>query len=116
VYDISSPKLKENSLVLVAGSPMGYVLPFIRGRNISFVGVTHITQEAEGYELWQETERRILAREGPLYVLLNASSPAMGAVLAKLGVSVKEDTCRPVSTNISVDVPRLCRASAPRSS
>jgi hypothetical protein len=108
-FAIEAPSLPPKSLVVVSGSPNAYVIPYLRGEDVGFIGVTSTTVEARNYRLWNETANRIKSHEGPILVLERTDGTAMTSVLNEMGLSVDSNQCTSIPTNLDKDI-RLCRA------
>jgi hypothetical protein len=116
VFSIEAPHLPPHSLVVVAGLAQAnsYILPFIKGDDVSFVGITHTTIEARDFRLWKETAERIHHHSGSIFVLERFDIPYFSAyttsVLQGLHVTVNSGQCNPVRSNLDQDI-TLCSAS-----
>jgi hypothetical protein len=119
VFSVEAPRLPDHSLVVVGGLVQvnAYVLPFIKGEDIRFVGITHTTVEARDYRLWKETAERISNHVGPVFVLERFDIPYFSAyttsILHQLHVTANSGQCRSVMTNLDQDI-TLCSASVAR--
>lgn len=110
-FDVGAPSLPNGALVVLAGSPLSYVVPFLNAPGASFVGITHTTAEARGYRLFQETRRRIANHPGPLYILVRPETAYVKGVLDELGVAANEERCAPIRSNLEPMASlRLCEA------
>jgi hypothetical protein len=109
VFALQVPRLPPNSLVVISGSPNGYIVPFLRSEGIRFIGVNHLTMEARGYRLWNETARRIATHEGEIFVLERTDGTSERSALRELKLSVDEGRCTSIPTNLDRDI-RLCTA------
>lgn len=109
VFDVGAPSLPPNALVVVSGSPNGYVIPYLTGENARFIGVTNTTMEARGYGLWNETVKRIKSHNGPILILERTDGNAPTSTLNEMGLFVDGDRCKSIPTNFDKDI-RLCGA------
>ena len=109
VFAVQAPRLPPNSLVVISGSPNGYIVPFLRGDGARFIGVNHFTIEARGYQLWNETARRIARHEGEIFVLERTDGSSPRSALQELELSVDDGRCTSILTNLDKDI-RLCGA------
>jgi hypothetical protein len=109
VYSVEAPSLPPNSLVVVSGVPNSYVVPFLQGQGVRFVGVSATTVEARGYKLWNETARLIAEHAGPMFVLERTDGGSLRAILGEMGLRVEPGRCVPIPTNLDRDV-QLCDA------
>ena len=94
VFDIRAPALPDHSIVAVASKPVGFVLPFLRGRDSAFVGVVDLSP---GTRLYRTVARR-LHTQRPVFALLFRNDTGAIATLAALGRQVDTAACRPVRT------------------
>lgn len=119
VFSVDAPELPAHSLVIVGGltGPNAYVLPFLKGTDLHFVGITGKTVVAHDYRLWKEAAERISHHAGPLFVLERFDIPYfsfyMTSILRQLHVMAKSGQCQPILTNFDKDI-TLCAASASR--
>jgi hypothetical protein len=109
VFALQAPRLPPNSLVVISGSPNGYIVPFLRSDGIRFIGVNHFTKEARGYRLWNETAQRIAKHEGEIFVLERTDGSSERSTLHELKLAVDEARCTSIPTNLDRDI-RLCAA------
>jgi hypothetical protein len=109
VFMLQVPRLAPNSLVVISGSPNGYIVPFLRGEGVRFIGVNHFTIEARGYHLWNETARRIARHEGEIFVLERTDGSSPRSALRELKLAVDDGRCTNIPTNLDKDI-RLCAA------
>jgi hypothetical protein len=109
VLAVQAPRLPPNSLVVISGSPNGYIVPFLRGQEVRFVGVNHLTMEARGYGLWNDAARRIARHDGEIFVLERADGSSPRFTLEELRLFVDESRCVGILTNLDKDI-RLCVA------
>ena len=94
VFEIRAPTLPDHSVVAVASKPVGFVLPFLRGRDSAFVGVVDLSP---GTRLYRAVARRLDTRRPVLALLLRNDTGAV-ATLAAMGRRVDTSACRPVRT------------------
>lgn len=94
--------------------PNAYVLPFIKGTDLRFVGITGKTVAARNYRLWKETAERISGHVGPIFVLERFDIPYfsfyMTSILQQFHLTANARQCRTVKTNLDQDI-TLCSAS-----
>lgn len=94
IFDIRAPVLADNTTVAVASEPVGFVIPFLRGRNLRFVGVLAPPRT----RLDAEIAARLTAADR-LGVLLFAEDHAAIAQLAHFGVRYDPAACQRVTTS-----------------
>lgn len=109
VFAVEAPRLPPNALVVVSGAPNSYVIPYLTGENVRFIGITNTTTQARGYGLWNETIKRIRSHDGPILVLERTDGTAYTAAVNEIGLSVDGGQCARITTNLDQNM-RLCRA------
>ncbi len=112
IFAVHAPRLPDHSVVAVASKPIGFVLPFLRGRDSAFVGVVDLSP---GTRMYRAVARR-LDTARPVFALLVRHAAAAIAVLAAMGRSVAIAACRPVRTPRAhgIVLCRTGRSRAPR--
>lgn len=73
VISVDADPLPKGSLVIVTGQPVGYVIPFLRGENLSFVGMTWLNKISPLVS--REALKRISNHVGKIFVLIGAETP-----------------------------------------
>jgi hypothetical protein len=106
-YTIVAPPLPANSLVVLVGTPLSFVVPFLRPQDFTAIGISHHTAEARGYRLFDETKRRILRHGGPAFVVIDENSPIWRPLAAELGITWSDEPCERITTNLYVKL-QLC--------
>ncbi len=94
VFDVHAPTLPDHSVVAVASKPVGFVLPFLHGRDSAFVGVVDLSP---GTGLYRAVARR-LDTASPVFALLFRNDAGAIGMLAAMGRHVDTAACRPVRT------------------
>jgi Glycosyltransferase family 87 len=107
-YTIAAPPLPANSLVVLAGVPLSFIVPFLRPKDITAVGISHHTAEARGYRLFEETKRRIRGHTGPAFVVIDDSSQQLRGLAQELGITWPDGPCAAITTNVYAAF-RLCQ-------
>ena len=107
-YTIVAPPVPANSLVVLVGTPLSFVVPFLRPQDFTAIGISHHTAEARGYRLFDETTRRIRHHSGPAFVVIDENSPTWRPLAAELGITWSDDACERITTNLYVKL-QLCR-------
>ena len=98
--------LPDDSLVVVADKPLGFVLPFLGGRHLSFVGIVELPPP--GYRLRNAVMQRI-DEDRPVAILINKAVPRYEAQLATFGLRILPESCRSL-TNALERAATLCSA------
>jgi hypothetical protein len=96
--------LPENSMVVVVGFPLAYILPLLDAPGLKAVGLTWLNGVPA---VAAEFKHRIAAHQGPIFALTNSGSPTYAG--ANPGVAVSWRECEPV---IGAPDAAICRASA----
>jgi hypothetical protein len=99
-YTIGAPALPANSLVVLVGVPLSFIVPFLRPKDVTVVGISPHTAEARGYRLFDETKRRILGHTGPAFVVLDENSQPLRPLAAELGITWSDGPCGRITTNL----------------
>jgi len=108
VFSVRVPAMPPDSMIVVHGHPLSYVLPFVDAPGWSAVSVSWFT--VPGYRAYDETKRKIAAHAGPIFVLYAQSEPTLYRDrAAELGVTWDNARCRPVVSNLTPDL-MLCDA------
>lgn len=100
VFDVAAPDLPDGSIVVVASKPIGFVLPFLHGRDVSFVGVVDLDV---GTQAWSIVAQR-LASPRPSFALLARTDPNALSALAAMGRDIDLARCQPVRTRRASDI------------
>jgi hypothetical protein len=106
-FTLGLPQLPANSLVVIAGVPLSFVIPFLRPKNFVAVGISHHTAEARGYRLFAETKKRIMSHSGPAFVVANNNTEHVRGLAAELGITWSDDACTPITANVDPEL-RWC--------
>jgi hypothetical protein len=95
VFDIEATSLPDGAIVVVASKPVGFVLPFLRGRDVAFLGAVDLPAGTR----MQTAIRQRLDR-----------APGVVAAVILAGVGLEADTaaCVPVRTGRRPDDILLC--------
>jgi len=99
-FTIGAPPLPAHSLVVLAGVPLGFIVPFLRPKDFAAVGISSHTAEARGYRLFEETKNRILRHTGPAFVVIDDNSQQLRNVAAELGITWLDAPCTRITTNV----------------
>ncbi len=93
VFDIHAPAIPDGATIILADKPIGFVAPFLRGRDISFVGLAEVP--ATG--LLPDAIQRRVRRAAPVLVLIDKPSAAYAALLRAYGTQIDPVTCQPIA-------------------
>jgi hypothetical protein len=99
-YTIGAPPLPAHSLVVLVGVPLGFIVPFLRPKDFTAVGISSHTAEARGYRLFEETKKRISGHTGPAFVVVDDNSQPLRALAADLGITWSDGSCQRITTNV----------------
>ena len=103
VFAIDVPAVEPGSLVLFAGSPVGYLAPFFpHADQLEFIGIARFTARSHGYGLWHQMAQRIRDHKGPIYVVrrTGAEYAEEWALLNELTGGRALEDCRPIRSNL----------------
>lgn len=103
VFAIDVPPVEPGSLVLLTGSPVGYLAPFFpHAEQQEFIGLTWFTATSKGYGLWNQIVRRIREHQGPIYAVrrTGAEYEQELALLGELTTGRVLEDCRPIRSNL----------------
>lgn len=106
VFAIQVPEVEPGSLVLLTGSPVGYLAPFFpHAEQLQFVGLTWFTHAARGYGLWERTSRTIHEHAGPIYVVRRdgAEFASELALMQELAPGRTLEACQPIVSHLETD-------------
>ena len=108
VFAVEVPEVPPDSLLVLVGPTLSYVLPFIDAPRLRAIG-SSILVGPQGTRIFAESARRIADHEGPLFVLLSVSETEnLDVALARrLGLAWDEGACRPIASNLTT-AQRIC--------
>ncbi|MCW5773187.1 MAG: glycosyltransferase family 39 protein, partial [Rhodospirillaceae bacterium] len=106
---LEAPPVPPRSLVLVAGKPIGYVIPFM-ARDARFVAVANEMMHIGDTHLLARRATALIARhDGPLYLIeFVKHAPGNDAILAHYGLVRGEAPCLPIKDAVEHGHARLC--------
>jgi len=97
--------VEPGSLVVLAGSPDGYLAPlFPHAESIRFVGLTWFTRASQDHGLWTLTQQRLAQHQGPMY-LVRRDDPANANELTLLRDMLPHHhtaDCAPIHSNMEI--------------
>ncbi len=92
VFDIQAPALPDDATVFLADAPIGFVVPFLHGKDISFVGIASIPAPGR---LHDEILKRVRDATAAL-VLIDKLPARYAALLHSYGRQIDPATCQPI--------------------
>jgi len=103
-FEVSAPTLPDNSMVLLVGSPVGYIAPFIKttdGKPPKFVGIEEDDYAtAKDYKIGKLTREAIQDQQGPIFVINRPDVWEGDFLYSAFGISVNADSVQKITTNI----------------
>lgn len=103
-FTFGTPPVPPNSMVVLAGVPLSFIVPFLRPKDFVAVGISHHTEEAREYRLFAETKKRILGHAGPAFVITNSGSQQMRGLARDLGITWTDASCKPIPSNVEANL------------
>ena len=95
VVDADMNWVQPNSLVILLGSTVSYVVPFTDQRQaVQFVGLSDAVSEARGYGLTMEAINRVQSHRGPIVVIQGEHEKWRLPLLQDMGVVERPGSCR----------------------
>jgi len=94
IFNIHAPALPDGTTVVVAGEPVGFVIPFLPGRDLRFLGLG----ASQGTLLAKEISARMSAAS-TLRVLMLAGDAQTAQQLARFHIAPDADHCTRISTD-----------------
>ncbi len=92
VFDIHAPVIPDGATIILADKPIGFALPFLRGKGVAFVGIVEVPQTGL---LHDEIQRRV-DNAVPALVLIDKPPASYAALLRSFGRQIDPTTCQPV--------------------
>jgi hypothetical protein len=109
VFDVPPIVVPDNTVVVLAGKPLGFLAPFVQGHAVAFLGLA----EAErGTRLGAELAARITMAPR-LAVIVNRPPETLAGWLGGFGLAIREASCRPIRTQYQAGI-AICDAVAIR--
>lgn len=116
---VQAPELPARSLVLVEGTPIGYLLPFLgAGQDVRFVGLNWFSRATRGFRLYDRLAATVAAHRGPVFILHGPeATDAERQMRAALLPASREQGCTSLLSSLERDrhgrprqpAPTLCR-------
>ncbi|MEA2929730.1 MAG: hypothetical protein QOG38_2158, partial [Hyphomicrobiales bacterium] len=97
---VAAPPLPPHSLVVLAGIPLSFVVPFLRSSDFAVVGITPHLQEAREYRVFTETKKRILGHAGPAFIVTDYNSERLRGLATELGITWANESCVKLFNNV----------------
>ncbi len=92
VFDIRAPAIPDGATVILADAPIGFVTPFLRGKDIAFVGIGAVPGSGR---LNDEMQHRV--RDATTALVLIDKPPAYyAALLRSYDRQIDPATCQPI--------------------
>jgi hypothetical protein len=107
VFDIVAPAIPDHAIVILADRPVGFIAPFLRGRDISFVGIVDLPRPSR---LGDEIQRRV-GSAAPVLVLINQPADFYTTVLRSYGRAIDPASCQHINNPFDRQ-PVLCNTVA----
>jgi hypothetical protein len=105
-FKIESPTLLDNSMVLLVGSPIGYIVPFIKtsnGESPEFIGIDEGTYSVgKNYILVKLIRTKIQNYKGPIYVISRPDVWEGDFLYSAFGISIDANSVQKITSNIDV--------------
>ena len=92
VFDIQAQAIPDGATIILADKPIGFVTPFLRGKDIAFVGIAEVPAPGR---LTDEIRRRVRNAATAL-VLIDKPPARYAALLRSYGREVDPATCQPI--------------------
>lgn len=92
VYDIHAPAIPDDATIVIADTPIGFAAPFLRGKDVTFVGIVAVPTPGR---LSDEIRRRVRDAATAL-VLVDKPPASYGTLLRSYGPEIAPGTCQAV--------------------
>ena len=99
-YTVVTPPLPPRSMVVLAGTPLSFVVPFLRSNDFVAIGISHHHLESRAYRLFAETKKRILGHTGPVFVVTDRNSEHLRGLATEFGITWANDSCVKLFNNV----------------
>lgn len=108
-FEISAPKIPNNSLIIFADKPLAYLAPFLAKNvhNIAFIGATHDANLSEKYKLGQLIHHKIKKWDEPIFAVSRNIDSSFFNTLENLSLK-QVGSCHEISSNIDSNA-SICR-------
>jgi hypothetical protein len=105
VFDVHAPSIPDGATIALADRPIGFIVPFLQGRDVSFVGIADVLQPGRLAEAVQHRVRDAAS----LLVLIDKPPAAYTALLQSYGRRIDASSCKPIANTYDREL-RLCAA------
>jgi hypothetical protein len=95
VFDVHAPALPDDATVILADKPIGFAVPFLRGKNLTFLGIVDVP--ASG--LLSNAIRRRVHDATTALVLIDKPAASYATLLRSYGRQIEPATCQTVRNN-----------------
>jgi hypothetical protein len=92
VFDIHAPAIPDGATIILADKPIGFAAPFLRGKDIAFVGIVDVP----GTGLLRDEILRRVRNAAPALVMIDKPADSYAALLRSFGRKIDSATCQPV--------------------
>ncbi len=92
VFDIHAPAVPDGATIILADKPIGFVAPFLRGKDIAFVGIVEVPRTG----LLRDEIRRRVANAAPALVLIDRPPASYAPLLRSFGRQIDPTACQPI--------------------
>ena len=100
MYEIGAPHVPDGTVIVLAGRPMGFIAPFVQGRDLTFVNVTSLPLNS----LLMGAVQERLRHAATVYALVNRDSANGVKALERSGWIVERDRCTAVENHFQARV------------
>jgi hypothetical protein len=108
-FNIDASAIPRGATIVLADKPLGFALPFLRGEDISIVGITDPTDPGR----LQDSLRARVAHGDPVLVLIDQPPASYAAVMHSYGRRIDEAACTPIRNPFDKDVALCVAVAAP---
>jgi hypothetical protein len=91
-FDIHAPAIPDGATIILADKPIGFAAPFLRGKDIAFVGIVDVP--ASG--LLHDAIQRRVHNAAPALVLIDKPPESYAGLLRSFGIRIDPGTCQPI--------------------
>ncbi|MGA3399141.1 MAG: hypothetical protein ABSC95_07965 [Acetobacteraceae bacterium] len=92
VFDIHAPAIPDDATIILAAKPIGFAAPFLRGKDIAFVGIAEVPRAG----LLRDEILRRVRHAAPALVLIDKPPAYYAALLRSYGRQIDPAACQPV--------------------
>jgi hypothetical protein len=101
VFDINTPKVPSNSLILLLGKPIAYLAPFLAVDNqgVEFIGIADNVLDRRDFLLTRKVDEKINGWSGDIFYVARKETISSSHILEKFSLYPKGE-CSGISSNI----------------